>query len=561
MVGAIEPMNTRNLPTSVLLLSIGAGAVLLIGAFARFDPASSSHAATPAPSPPLLTQDDPPAEIATEATLPANLSPGLAEIIKLAQAHVDESVILAYVKNSGQVFSPTADEILYLSDLGLSQDLIGTIVKTAPLASAAPTPQETAAALLPAPAAPPIPSSQPQPDATAGVFYNDLASYGTWAQQPDYGLCWQPTVETINQDWCPYVDGGQWIYSDCGWYWQSDYTWGWAAFHYGRWAKVPRQGWVWVPDNIWAPAWVAWRSNPSYIGWAPLPPGVGLNVLAELTYLGNPAGPNPTFGLAASAYTFVSTGDLTSRHLPRRVLPARQANALVHGTVVIDSYAIVNNRIFNGGASREAVAAAAHKPVPEVGLRAASSPEAAGLAMDRKTLAVYCPPASSTSAASAKPLVINHSRDEAAAEKSASQEPFELAENDRANVAVTPVPSDNDASPVQLPPLRYGARGGPMAVQEHRRDNMVAAAPGSPAPRRDWPRGYAPAALEQPATPAPAPQVNRYNPGVRQVEPPRLPPVENRPPPVEYRPAPEPPRAAPAPMAQAPAASASRSRN
>jgi hypothetical protein len=550
-------MNTRNLPTSVLLLSIGAGAVLLIGAFARFDPASSSHAAAPAPTPPPLAQDDPPTEAAGEPSLPANLSPGLAEIIKLAQAHVDESVILAYIKNSGQVFSPTADEILYLSDLGLSQDLIGTLVKTAPLATAAPAPQETAAAPAPVatPAGPPLPPNQPQPNASAGVFYNDLASYGTWEQQPDYGLCWQPTVETINQDWCPYVDGGQWLYSDSGWYWQSDYTWGWAAFHYGRWAKAPRLGWVWVPDNIWAPAWVAWRSNPSYIGWAALPPGVGLNVLGELTYLGQPAGANPTFGLSASAYTFVNTGDLTSRHLPRHVLPARQAGALVRNTTVIDSYTIVNNRIFNGGASREAVAAAANRPVPEIGLRAVSSPEAAGLARDRKTLAVYCPAASPAGASPAQPRVSNHSGNEATAEES-----MVLAENDRAEASATPVVSDEGEQSVQLPPLRYGAPGVPAVAQQHRRNNLAAAAPGLTPARRDWPRGYGPTPVERPATPAPAPQYNAYNSGARQSEPTR-PAVENRPAAVEYRPAPEPLRAAPAPIAQAPAAITSRSRN
>jgi hypothetical protein len=549
-----------------LLLSIGAGAVLLIGAFARFDPASSSHAAAPLPSPPPLTQEDPPAETAADAMLPANLSPGLAELIKLAQAHVDESVILAYIKNSGQVFSPTADEILYLSDLGLSQDLIGAIVKTAPLAAAAPIAPATADAPPPvaAPAAtlagPPLAPVQPPPNASAGLFYNDLASYGTWAQQPDYGLCWQPTVETINQDWSPYVDAGQWLYSDYGWYWQSDYSWGWAAFHYGRWAKVPRLGWVWVPDNLWAPAWVAWRSNPTYIGWAPLPPGVGLNVLGELSYLGQPAGANPTFGLSASSYTFVNAGDLTSRHLPRHVLPARQATALVHNTSVIDNYAIVNNRIFNGGASREAVAAAANKPVPEIGLRAVSSPEAAGLAMDRKTLGVYCPPATSEGASSAGPLVINHSRDEAAAANAARQEPMVLAENDRADAALTPVAPDDGGPSVQLPPLRYGAPSSPAMIQQHGRNNLVAAAPATLPPRRDGPRGYGPTAMERPATPAPAPQYNGYNSGARQTEAPR-PPVENRPAAVEYRPAPEPPRAAPAPIAQAPAASTSRSRN
>ena len=42
-------------------------------------------------------------------------------------------------------------------------------------------------------------------------------------------------------------------------------------------------GWVWVPDYEWAPAWVEWRYNDDYLGWAPLPPyasfrvGVGIS--------------------------------------------------------------------------------------------------------------------------------------------------------------------------------------------------------------------------------------------------------------------------------------------
>jgi hypothetical protein len=567
----MEHMNTRNFPASVLLLAVGAGAVLLIGAFARFDPASSPNPAAPSPSPPPLTQDDPPAEAADGPTLPVDLSPGLSEIIKLAQAHVDESVILAYIKNSGQVFSPTADEILYLSDLGLSQDVIGTVVKTAPLASAplasAPqTDQDTAAAPGPAPAAEgaPAAASQPQPDPSAGVFYNDLASYGTWTQQPDYGVCWQPTVETIDTDWRPYVDAGQWLSSDSGWYWQSDYTWGWAAFHYGRWAKVPRLGWVWVPGKIWAPAWVAWRSTPSYIGWAPLPPGVSLNVLAQLTYLGKPAGSHSTFGLSSSAYTFVNTGDLTSRHLPRRVLPANQVNSLVQITVVIDNYAIVNHRIFNGGASREAVAAAAHKAVPEVTLRAVSSPEAAGLGMDRKTLAVYRPAVSGASPAG--PRVINNSRVQAAAERLPSQKPIVLAENDPADAAVMPVAPDGGELSVQLPPLRYAAPAGPPVVGRHHRDSMVASAPNPATAGHNGPRGFGTTAVEHPSTPAPAPRFNGFNPPGRQIEPPRVAMenrpvrIENRPVQVESRPAPvQPARAAPAPAAPAAAASPSKS--
>jgi hypothetical protein len=284
---------------------------------------------------------------------------------------------------------------------------------------------------------------------------------------------------------------------------------------------------------------------------------VSLNVLAQLTYLGQPAGPHPTFGLPPSAYTFVNTGNLTSRHLPRQVAPPSRVSTLVHDSVVIDSYAIVNNRIFNGGASRQAVAEAAHKPVPEVALRGVASPEAAGLAMDRKTLAVYCPAVSSAGPSPAGPLVINHSRVQATAEKLPSQEPIVLAENNPNAAAVMPVEPDGAEQSVQLPPLRYPATDSPLVVHQHRRNNMLASAPDSTPANRTRPRGLGATAAQHPTTPAP--RFDGFNPSGRQTELPRA-AMESRPAPVAYPPAPvEPARAAPAPVGPSSSSSPSKS--
>src|SRR4051812_26454678 len=38
---------------------------------------------------------------------PANLTPGIAEIVKLAQSGVGEEVLVAYVDKSGRTFNPT----------------------------------------------------------------------------------------------------------------------------------------------------------------------------------------------------------------------------------------------------------------------------------------------------------------------------------------------------------------------------------------------------------------------------------------------------------------------
>jgi len=119
-------MKSPALSSYVWLVAVGATATLLVGAFARFDPSASPKIDLPAASEAFAATVP---EAAGEPTLPPNLSPGLAEIIRLAQAHVEEGVILSYIQNSGQVYAPSAEEILYLSDLGLPQNVIAALFK------------------------------------------------------------------------------------------------------------------------------------------------------------------------------------------------------------------------------------------------------------------------------------------------------------------------------------------------------------------------------------------------------------------------------------------------
>jgi hypothetical protein len=546
-------MNTRNLPVSAWMVAIGAGTVLMIGAFARFDPATSSKASTTLTSAPTTSksvQTDPPAEATGAANLPANLSPGLAEIVKLAQAHVDEGVVMAYVTNSGRVFSLTADEILYLKDIGLSQDVIAAMVKTAPNSVVQPSSPAIVATPTPLPPPSEAPLAGPiQPDATSATnpFYNDLAPYGTWVQQPDYGLVWQPTVETIDANWTPYVDAGQWLYSDCGWYWQSEYGWGWAPFHYGRWTNIPRRGWVWVPGSQWGPAWVAWRYTDSFVGWAPLPPGVGLNELAQLSFNSKPVGPNATLGLPPSAYSFVNVGSLTRHNVSQHLVSPIKAKELVQTSVLLDSYSLVHNRVFNKGVSSEVVAAAAQKPVRKFNLRSVASQEGAGLSKDGKTMAVYLP----SSLSSATPQSTTQSKSQPRGQTDgvtiSPEEPVMLAENKPANEQIMSGES-NLRGASELPSLHYPANGNSSGAYHHA-GVIIASGADAASPNRDWAPGYARPVVERPNTPAPLPRYDGYRPPTAQAEPTHM-PLENRPAPIEVKSAPvEPAHAMAAPAA------------
>lgn len=100
------------------------------------------------------------------------------------------------------------------------------------------------------------------------VFYSSLKPYGHWMNNSSYGKVWVCNT----RDFTPYSTNGHWAYTDDGWTWVSSYDWGWAPFHYGRWSYHAKYGWYWIPGYEWAPAWVAWRNNDNYYGWAPLSP-------------------------------------------------------------------------------------------------------------------------------------------------------------------------------------------------------------------------------------------------------------------------------------------------
>jgi len=366
---------------------------------------------------------------ASAPMLPEDLSPGMAEIIKLAQAHVSDEVLLAYIKNSSMQYAPSADEIVYLSDLGISDNVmteliqhgksVGEIAKnSAPAQSIAsspapaanpPAPSYTVAAEAPAPEVP-APAAPPQ-QVTVNYFYDSLAPYGTWVEVPDYGRCWRPTVVSVNPNWRPYCDRGRWVYTDAGWYWQSDYSWGWAPFHYGRWQNDLRFGWVWMPDNVWGPSWVSWRHAGAYCGWAPLPPSARFEVGIGLVFNHGHVGVGFDFGLRESCFTFVSYDHFCDRNIYAHVVPRHQVTTIYNHSTVINNYTVVNKTVVNEGIGRDRVAAITHKQVEKITLRDVPASHVAGtksinrVDKNTKSLGVFRPAASVIAAPLAKPHV------------------------------------------------------------------------------------------------------------------------------------------------------------
>jgi hypothetical protein len=124
-------------------------------------------------------------------------------------------------------------------------------------------------------------SKQPdEPTGKAAFFYSSLSPYGGWIRS-EYGYAWRPHF--ISHGWRPYLNG-QWVWTDYGWYWVSSEPFGWATYHYGRWQYDDYYGWIWIPDDVWGPAWVEWRYNDDYVGWAPLSPQADFSIDVGITF-------------------------------------------------------------------------------------------------------------------------------------------------------------------------------------------------------------------------------------------------------------------------------------
>ena len=374
------------------------------------------------------------------------ISPQTQEIAKLAQAGVAESVLLSYVATLPANYRPTADEIVYLTDLGISEPVMTALMKrgvadasSVPAVAAAPAPagivglsatnppqpaavapgnegpvqqqyvvaQPVPQSAQPVPTAAPVPQVaappaqayvvQPPPTTSYTYFYESLSPYGTWINYPGYGYCWQPTVSVTVSDWRPYGHRGRWLYTDCGWYWQSDYSWGWAPFHYGRWVHTSNCGWLWTPDTVWGPAWVTWRHGGDHCGWAPLPPGSVYTVGVGFSFHGSRVSADFAFGLRDHHYTFVPAGRLIDRDPWGHHVSGARHTAVFRETTVVNNYTVVNNTtIVNGGIDRDRISAHTRQEVRKVPIRDVERPLGGPVGADRvspdgKALGVYRP--------------------------------------------------------------------------------------------------------------------------------------------------------------------------
>jgi len=296
------------------------------------------------------------ASLALAQTTATNLPPGIQDVIKLTRSGMTEEVILAELKTAGVSYHLTADQLIFLSNEGVSQNVLNALIQHEEPGPAA-TPNRPS---IPPSGAPPAWARALLPGSLDRIR-ELLAPYGTWVEAPPYGSCWRPTAATADANWRPYTQQGHWLYTEAGWFWHSDYSWGHIAFHFGRWFR-DKGSWLWAPGDEWAPAWVCWREAEGYLGWGPLPPAAAFKPGVGLEFDGAPAA-DSAFGLGPEAFTFVPCDHFWDRNLAAAVLTPDRAAEVFKTSAVKNGYGSVNGIFSVEGVGRERVATLTHREV------------------------------------------------------------------------------------------------------------------------------------------------------------------------------------------------------
>ncbi|MFL3666242.1 MAG: DUF6600 domain-containing protein, partial [Verrucomicrobiota bacterium] len=345
-----------------------------------------------------------PAPAPAPAAGSVELRPELADVVEMAKRGVGDEALLAFIEQNPVIHRIAPETIIFLNDLGVPENVVALMIRQGdaveeeqeqggvPMEPAQVTGQPVASRPPPAPLPP-----KNAPPVVNNHYYGALDPYGDWFYDSSHGWVWRPTVAAVDVGWRPYSQGGRWIYSDVGWYWNSYYSWGWAPFHYGRWHRSTLHGWYWVPGYKWSPAWVMWRSNNHYAGWAPLPPGSHYVHGVGYSWGGAHVGFSFGFGLGHGWFTYCDYAHLRHRRLHRHRVPDNRV-AIVHNeTTVVNNYITENNTtIVNAGIPPAVIADKTREPVQkmrirELDLEVESIARVGQIDANGKTMAIYRP--------------------------------------------------------------------------------------------------------------------------------------------------------------------------
>jgi hypothetical protein len=205
---------------------------------------------------PLLSAyaQETPAPVAPAAPVvgaaPANFSPGVAEVVKLAQSSIGEDVVVAYVKNAQARYNLSANDIVALKNAGLSSPVISAMLnhdqslrnQPAPASYEqkvyAPAPANPPSAIPNAPTVSPAPTVPPAPTVAAP---SSIPMPTTPPPAPTSATIVEQAPPPAQVEVVPVAPGPDYYWVPGYWSWSGG--WVWVG---GRWAVRPWHGAVWV---------------------------------------------------------------------------------------------------------------------------------------------------------------------------------------------------------------------------------------------------------------------------------------------------------------------------
>ncbi len=236
-------------------------------------------------------------------------------------------------------------------------------------------------------------------------FYDRLSFYGDWIDLNPYGYVWIP--RHMGYRWRPYSNG-QWVWTDYGWTWIAAEEWGDIPFHYGRWGWDDEIGWFWVPGSVWGPAWVTWRSNDRYMGWAPLPPGFEFSLGMSFN--------SSSLRISSNFWVFIQGSHFQDTNLNSYILPYERNPMIVNSSNLHNNMYTRNDRIINEGIGFDEVRRITGRVVPVYAVQ--DVPQPGRTRVSGRSVQLFRPTIRANSAAKPKNLVnTNQARRELAPAK------------------------------------------------------------------------------------------------------------------------------------------------
>jgi hypothetical protein len=185
--------------------------------------------------------------------------------------------------------------------------------------------------------------------------YADDLSFGSffvWKPAPDLSI--GVTAGEPQIGYQPYTNG-EWVYTNAGWYFKAPTPQEEITHHYGRWVNSPSLGWTWVPGRVWAPAWVDWRENDTYIAWAPIPFGINI----ENSIIVAPP-------LVEDRYVVVEQKNFIQPGVYKYMYKENKNKIMIKEWRRIDGVMVMNKTVINKGPNVTVIRTVTGQPVNEI---------------------------------------------------------------------------------------------------------------------------------------------------------------------------------------------------